>query len=131
MKNKSVLFYLLGKMRRWIPAIVIMTVVHMSSAVFGVLFALGSKNVINSAVSGEKAAFRGACLIQLVIILGIFVCTTAYRFLHDRLSFRLDRAWKQDLLKGLLQHSLSAVLLFHDGQDGCSRKRTPYRYPSF
>ena len=54
MKNKNSLFWVTKKIRRRIPAIFIMTLAHIGQALLGVVFALGTKNVIDSAISGIK-----------------------------------------------------------------------------
>lgn len=116
MKKHSIFRYLLHKTRRRIPAILLMTAAHVGSALFGVTFALGTKNVINSAISGVQADFYRACLKQAGIILGILLCVTLYRFLHDRLAAVLDRDWKQDLMHGLLHGDYSEVSEYHSGE---------------
>ena len=116
MNKKSALIYLLGKVRRRIPALLMMTAANVGIALFGVMFALGSKNVINSAIEGGKDAFLQACLQQAGIILGILGCITVYRYLHDRLAAELDRDWKKALLHSLLQGDYEKVSAYHSGE---------------
>ena len=66
-KMKAVL-WILKKVRRRIPHIFVMTAAHIVQAAFGVLFALGTKGVIDSAVSGVRADFFSACIKQGIII---------------------------------------------------------------
>lgn len=116
MKKKSVLEYLVHKVRRRTPALLIMSAANVGNALFGVFFALGTKHVINSAISGGRTEFLKACLVQAGIILGILSCLTLYRFLHDRLATDLDRDWKKDLLHGLLQGDYAKVSAYHSGE---------------
>lgn len=116
MPNKAPLIWLCKKMRRRMPALLLMTVVHVLQALLAVAFALGSRNVIDSATGGDAARFWRACLIQGMIIIGILICLTIYRHLKDRLTADLDRDWKHDLLHGLLHGEYEAVSTYHSGE---------------
>ena len=94
------------RLRRRIPALGAMTLAHVGQALLGVAFALGSRRVIDSAVGGDGAAFRDACLIQGGIILGLLLMQLLYRNLHEYLAAELDRDWKRQLLHRLLGSQL-------------------------
>ena len=115
MKNNSV-FWIIKKIRRRIPAIFLMTLAHIGQAFLGVLFALGTKNVIDSATSGIREDFIRACIEQGAIIIGILLCTVIYRHLHDLLAAELDRDWKKSLLKKVLHGEFSSVSAFHSAE---------------
>lgn len=104
------------QIRRRIPAIAAMTAAHIGQALLGVGFALGTRDVIDAAVGRDPDAFRCTCLIQGLIILGLLLCQTVYRHLHDRLMAELDRDWKRRILRGLLHSEYSAVSRFHSGE---------------
>ena len=108
--------YLIRRIRRRVPAILGLCATHMGSAILGVIFALGTKNVINTAVSGSREAFYSACLLQAAIILGSLTCIILQRWLHDRLAADLDRDWKRDLLHSLLGADYADVSAFHTGE---------------
>ena len=108
--------YLFCKLRRRLPALLLLTLAHVGSAVFGVWFALGTRGVINSAVSGSGKDLAAACLTQTGIILGILVCLTISRILHDRLLSLLDQDWKQNLFRGLLHGDYADISRFHSGE---------------
>ena len=108
--------YLIRRIRRRIPAILLLCAAHIGSAILGVLFALGTKNVINTAISGDTTAFYRACLVQAAIIIGSLICITLQRWLHDRLAADLDRDWKRDLLGSLLRGDYAAVSDYHTGE---------------
>lgn len=115
MKNKP-LFWLSKQMKRRIPAIALLTLADVGSAFFGVLFALGSRGVIDGAVSGDLTAFYRACGYQAGIIAGILLCITVKRHLNDRLRADLERDWKQRLLHGLLHGDYAAVSSYHSAE---------------
>lgn len=113
---RNVMFWVAKRIRRHIPALAAMTLAHMGQALLGVGFALGTRLVIDSAVSGEQDAFWEACLIQGGIIAGLLLCQILYRHLHELLLARLDRQWKQSLLRDLLHSEYSEVSQFHSGE---------------
>ena len=116
MKNGVCFHFLWQKLRRRVPALLLMTAAHVSSAVLGVLSALGTKQVINSAVQGDEPLFFRACLVQGGIVLGILICLTIYRYLHEKLMVTLDRDWKLELFHGLLHGDYAAVSAYHSGE---------------
>ena len=113
---KRPLFWILKQIRRRIPAIAVMTAAQVGQAVFSVLFALGTRGVIDSAVSGVWAAFYRACLYQLGIIGGILLCAAVVRHLHERLMADLERDWQRKLLHGLLHGEYAAVSGYHSAE---------------
>lgn len=116
MKKSSVLLWIIQHIRRRVPAIAVLTVSYMGHALFSVLFALGTRGVIDSAVSGEPAAFWRACLCQAGIIGMILLCITVYRHLRDRLLADLERDWKQNMLHGLLHGAYVEVSSYHSAE---------------
>ena len=114
--KKTPLFWLISQMKRRIPAIALLTLSDVGHALFGVFFALGSRGVIDAAVSGNLEAFYRACGYQAAIIAGILLCLTVKRHLNDRLRADLERDWKQRLLHGLLHGDYAAVSAYHSGE---------------
>lgn len=115
MNKSSSLIWLMKRVRRRVPALILLVLVNVASAVISVIFALGSRNVIDTAVSGNGSLFRNACLQQGAIILGILLLTMVSRHLHDRLIADLDRDWKRDILHGLLHGDYASVSAYHSG----------------
>lgn len=116
MKKQTPLGYLWKKLHHRLLALCLMTAAHVGSTILGVLSALGTRNVINSAISGRKELFLEACLVQAGIVLGILLCLTLYRYLHDKLSVALDRDWKRQLFHGLLCGDYETVSAYHSGE---------------
>lgn len=116
MKKATPLLWTARRVKKRIPALVLMTAAHVGQALLGVAFALGTRGVIDSAISGIRAQFRQACLTQGCIILGILICLTVFQHLKDRLTAELDRDWKQDLLHGLLRGDYMEISAYHSGE---------------
>ena len=114
--KKIPLFWILGRIRRRIPALALLTLIQMTQALLSVFFALGTRSVIDSAVSGNPELFRYACLRQACIIGGILVCSSWLRHLRDRLSMDLERDWKRRLLHGLLHGDYASVCRYHSAE---------------
>ncbi len=116
MKRHSAILWLAKKLRRRIPALALLTAVSAFSALLGVVFALGTRDIIDSAASGESALFWRACALQLLVILATLACAAVTRHLRDRLTAELDRDWKRDVLHGLLHGDYAKVSAYHSGE---------------
>ena len=116
MDKKVTFIWILKKVNKRIPALLVMLASYVGSALLGVAFALGSSRVIDTAVAGKIDAFTKACIVQGFIILGIIVCLTVFRHLKDRMLAELDRDWKRDILHKLLHGDYTAVSGFHSGE---------------
>ena len=114
--KKHPVFWVLGQIRRRIPAILALTLAQVGQALFSVFFALGSRDVIDSATSGNMEAFWQACLRQAAIIGVILLCLTLTRHLKEQLAADLEKDWKQRLLHGLLHGDYAAVSQYHSGE---------------
>ena len=116
MTKKSPVFWMLGRIKRYIPALLLLTAVHIVFALFGVWFALGTKEIVDSAVSGSGAEFRVACMKQAAIIGGLLLGLFLQHHLRDWLLAELDRRWKKHLFGVLLQGEYAAVSAYHSGE---------------
>lgn len=116
MNNKTVLGWLFSRVRRRIPGLLLLTAASIGTSLLGVRFALGTKDVINSAVGGSQQALTSAALVQGGIILALLVCATLQRYLHYRLNANLDRDWKQDLTHRILRSDYAKMSAYHSGE---------------
>lgn len=115
MKQRPLL-WLVGKMKKRILGLLIMTAANVGNALFSVWFALGTRQVINTAVSGDRGDFLRACGVQAAIILGIVLTLFLQRYLKARLEEELDRDWKKDLLQKLLRGDYASVSAYHSSE---------------
>ena len=114
--KKNIIFWVIKKIRRRIPSIAVMTLAHICNSLLGVYFALNTRNVIDAAVSRNREEFYQSIFWQFMIILGILVCITLFRFLKERILARLDRDWKKELLHNLLHGDYASVSSYHSGE---------------
>lgn len=114
--KKLPLMWILGQIRRRIPLLVVLVAAQMVRALFLVLFALGSRGVIDSAVAGDASAFGTACLKQAGIIAAILLSAMLLRHVQEKLRAELERDWKKKLLHGLLHGEYASIQQYHSGE---------------
>lgn len=116
MKDCATLFWIMRRVGRRIPMLLLMTLADVVGAVLGVLFALAMRNVIDCATTGDVGWFLRACAIQVALIVGVLLCSVLSRWLRDRLAHDLDRDWKKRLIRGLLRGQYANVSAYHSGE---------------
>ncbi|MBQ8634362.1 MAG: ABC transporter ATP-binding protein, partial [Lachnospiraceae bacterium] len=116
MKAASPVFWVFQKIKKKIPALVLLMASNVAGALLGVFFALGSKQVIDSAVAGSRELFLRACLVQLALIVGLIGTYALQRHLREWLAAELDRSFKKNLLQILLRGDYMEVTAFHSGE---------------
>lgn len=115
MKKKRTERWILGKIRKRIPSIVLLTVCHMGASLLGVAFALMCKNMIDYALAGDSTGFFHACLYQGTIILSMLGCTILNRHFHGKLSADMDRDFKRGTYRHLINGDYMSVCAYHSG----------------
>ena len=93
-----------------------MTGAFVATALLGVAFALGTRDVIDCATSGRKEDFIRACIVQGSIIIGLLLSQTLSHYLQEKLRAQLDRDWKKNLLHQLLHGDFPTVSAYHSGE---------------
>ena len=116
MAEAQTLKWLLLRIRRRIPLLILLLLVNAGSSIFSVFFALGNKEVINGAVGGNWDVFLRACALQLCFVVGVVLCMSVNRYLGPKLTDELDRDWKKELLHGMLHGEYTAVSKYHSGE---------------
>ena len=114
--KRNALLWTLKQIRRRIPAVLMLVLAQAGHALFLILFALGSRGVIDSAVAGDSELLTRACVKQALIIGGILLCLVLSRHLREKLSADLERDWKKKLLHGLLQGEYAEVSAYHSAE---------------
>ena len=114
--NADSLRWIIKKIRRRVPAVLCLTLISIFASLFGVMFALGTKSVIDAAIAGDTTEFIRACLIQAAVIIGLLACSALIRHLRERIHAELDRDWKKTLLHGILQSSYREASSYHSGE---------------
>lgn len=115
MKN-NMIFWIIKKIKRRVPAILVMTIANVTYSILGVLFALNTRNVIDTAVDKDWNRFWVTVIQQLLIILGTLASILVFRILKERILAALDRDWKNELLHNLLHGEYASVSAYHSGE---------------
>ncbi len=116
MQDKKVLSWLFGRLHRRIPAMAVLVVCHILGSVLSVLFALGTRQVIDAAVGKQPELFVRACVVQGILIVAVIAISALNNHLRERLLAVLDRDWKKDMLHGLLRGEYAQVSRYHTGE---------------
>lgn len=114
--NGTIFKWLIKRIHRSIPSILLATFCSVLASLSGVLFALGTKNIIDVAVSGNRDLFPRACVMQALIILCILLFNALLQHMKEKLHASLDREWKQGLLHSLLISEYCCVSKFHSSE---------------
>ncbi|MBQ8230761.1 MAG: ABC transporter ATP-binding protein [Lachnospiraceae bacterium] len=114
--RKSIIYWVLGKIRNRIGSIIVMALANVGSSLLGVLFALNSRQLIDRAVTGDRQLFLYACILQILLIAGMLFCVSMTRILREKILAQLDRDWKKELLHNLLCGDYADVSAYHSGE---------------
>lgn len=115
MKNDNVLRWSLKTIKPWIPALILLVLSSMATAILSVWFALGTKEVIDCATKQINQDFYDACIRQGILILVIILNSILSHHLNDRLLAVMDRDLKKQMLTGLLRGEFAKVSQYHTG----------------
>lgn len=115
MRQPSIL-WMIKNIRKHVPKLLLMVVVDVIHALFLVLFALGTQQVIDSAISGDSSAFMAAVLQQAGICAVVIASLALFRHLKEKLNATLDRSWKKYLLHILFHAEYEDVAPYHSGE---------------
>ena len=114
--RKSIIYWVLRKIRNRIGSIIVMAFANVGSSLLGVLFALNSRQLIDRAVAGDRQQFLSACMLQILLIAGMIFCISMTRILREKILAQLDRDWKKELLHNLLCGDYAEVSAYHSGE---------------
>ena len=95
MKKRKPLLWTLRRTKKRLPALIILIVINIAHSLLNVAFALGMKNVIDSAVAGNREQLIQACVMQCCIVLGLLITNILNRHIHDKTLSLLERDWKK------------------------------------
>ncbi len=116
MKQKPPMLWALHMLRHRLAGLVFLMISETAGSILSVMYALGFKEVINSAVKGDLPAFRAACFAQAAIISGHILAMFFSRHLRDLLTAEMDRDWKKKLFHVLLHGQYKDVAVYHTGE---------------
>lgn len=116
MKSKPPLLWTLYTIRNKLPKLIFLVVLEILCSLLTVGFALGSKEIINSAVEGSWQQFIRSGIIQVAIVLGIILSNFMLRNMRELLTAELGVEWKKKVFHSLLQGRYADVSKYHSGE---------------
>ena len=102
-----------GRKKGYIAAL---TAVQVLTGFLSVGFALLTRSVVNSAVSGDGAAFRHYALLLLILTAGSLLLHMVNRWLTELSKAQLENLFKQRLTAAILRKEYAAVSAVHSGE---------------
>ena len=102
-----------GRKKGYIAAL---TAVQVLTGFLSVGFALLTRSVVNSAVSGDGAAFRHYALLLLILTAGSLLLHIINRWLTELSKAQLENLFKQRLTAAILRKEYAAVSAVHSGE---------------
>ena len=116
MKKRTPIAWIWRRIQKRRSTLLLMTVIHIVSALLGVLFALGTRWIIDSAQARDSQQFTYACLTQGALILGILASHTLDKHFREKLTAQIDRDMKAHFLHRLLGGDYQTVSAYHTGE---------------
>lgn len=115
LQKKNTVKWLVVRIRRRIPVLILLTLCKMAGSCLGVVFALATQAVIDNATVGNRDLFYQACVRMLLFIVAEVACETYALHLQERLSADLDRDFKRDIMHKILRSDYSEISQYHSG----------------
>lgn len=114
-KKKGLGKWLFDQIRGRIPALAVLLCSTVLAAYLGVVFSLATRQVIDSAVAGDAAAFVRACGYLAAIIVVRVAGNALALHLNERLVADLDRDIKKNVMHKILRSDYRGISQFHSG----------------
>jgi len=102
-----------GKKKYYVGVLMLVQALHGGS---GVLYALLLRNVVDSAVEGNRPLFWQYCLWTALLVLGQVLLRAVIRDLEERSRSSLENQFKSRLLDNILHKDFASVSAVHSGE---------------
>ena len=102
-----------GKKKCYVGALMLVQALHGGS---GVLYALLLRNIVDSAVDGNRPLFWKNCILTALLVIGQVLLRAAIRDLEERSRASLENQFKSRLLDNILHKDFASVNAVHSGE---------------
>lgn len=116
MKSFSVLKWIsniIGKNKIWI---ILLTLIQSVQGVFGVVFALSLREIIDSAVAKNTQVMIRDIVFLCVIVICMIACIALNKYLDEKAKSRLEKTFRNKVFSKLLNRSYASVSDVHSGE---------------
>ena len=114
-KPRRYLSWIFRKVKKRIPILLFMTGINMAVAFANIRFALSTKAVINSAISGDMNALKLSGLLMILLCLFLMLGNTLSQFLTVSMHENLERDFKFSILNTILNRDYNRISRYHSG----------------
>lgn len=116
MKKRTPIAWISRRLHKRKGALIWMTATHVLTALLGVLFALGTRWIIDSARAKDLWQFIFACLVQGTLIVAMIGTHMLDRHMQEKMTAQIDRDLKAHFLHRLLGGDYRTVSAYHTGE---------------
>ena len=113
-KNKEIR-WLIKQSKQILPYLLLFVFLSIAVSLCGVVFALASRSVIDTAVSSDKSGLLYKCLIMLAVILLQLSVQALYSILNVKASIKMEFDLKTSLYKTILKKDWLQISKYHSG----------------
>ena len=116
MKDKPTLLWIYNQSKNQFFFIFLLILGNAAFAATGVLFALSSKHIVDSATSKNLHSLISQALLLLAIMLVQLLLRLSCNYLSVRVQARLEMQYKNHILEKLFGRDYSSVSSYHSGE---------------
>lgn len=116
MKDKTTLKWIYNQSKNQFFSIFLLIIGNAAFAVTGVVFALASRGVVDSATSGNLSQLIRHSLILLAIMLCQLMLRVACNYISVRVQARLEIQYKNHILKKIFGRDYMHISAYHSGE---------------
>ncbi len=107
------LWHVTGKKKFYVALLIFVQALYGGS---GVLYALMLRNIVDSAVDGNRSGFWQNCVWTALLVFGQVLLRAAIRYLEEQSRSSLENAFKSRLLHNILHKDYASVSAVHSGE---------------
>ena len=113
--RKDTLQWIYRKIRRRIPAMLLLTVCTAVSACLAVSFALVTRELIDGASWGDQSRIIHACVALVLLVAARTGFSVLGIHVSDKLAYDMDRDFKKSLFHTILNGNYADIAKYHTG----------------
>ena len=114
-QKKRYIAWIYRKIKKRLPVLLLMSALNMAVAYANIRFALTTRTVVNSAISGDIPLLKGSALFLIGLCLFRMLGNTLSQFLSVNVHENLERDFKFSILNTILHSDYSRISRHHSG----------------
>ncbi|MDD5924509.1 MAG: ABC transporter ATP-binding protein [Clostridia bacterium] len=114
-RDKETVKWIMAVSKKFLPHMVILTIITMISSCFGAIFALLSKNFINAATARDKNEMIMTFIEIVSLVLILLLIRIVIMYLRDYISSRLEITYKTYMFDKIIRKKYALISPYHSG----------------